>query len=133
LDIDNFKHIFNKINVPKLKPKFTGTQAKIDFDPIKIKVKCSSSNLTKIKLNFKRGNGSNHLMGMNDTYPRLKEELAVIMSYSTNQPKKSRKTINSLNLKPEDIGYSHELKVENTLFQSSAFLNTPRKTAYFGK
>ena len=72
-------------------------------------------------------------MGMNDTYPRLKEELAIIMPYSTNQPKKSGKTINSLNLKSEDIGYSHELKEENTLFQSSAFLNTPRKTAYFGK
>jgi hypothetical protein len=131
--------------MPKLKPKFNGTQAKIDFEPIKIKIKCNNSSLTKIKLNFKRGMGSNHLMGMNDTCPRLKEELAIIknivpnhnkssiMTYSTNQPKKSRKTINSLNLKSEDISYSHELNQENTLFQSSAFLNTPRKTAYFGK
>lgn len=89
--------------------------------------------------------GSNHLMGMNDTCPKLKEELAIIkntvpnhnksfiVSYSTNQPKKSIKSINSLNLKSEDISYSHELNEENTLFQSSGFLNTPRKTAYFGK
>lgn len=89
--------------------------------------------------------GSNRLKGLNDTCPKLKEDLARIRSiapninkssmasYSTNQPMKSSKRVKLLSLNSEDIDYNNESTEVNSLFVNSTSFECPRQTAYFGR
>lgn len=145
LEINNVRQLWEKDNTPKIKSKLNGTQVKINYEPIKIKVRYKNLNLNKIKHKFKRGTGSNRLMGLNDTCPRLKEDLvgirgttsnvnkSTMASYSTNQPNKSSKRVKLLRLNSEDIYHSNESAEVNSIFVNSTSFECPRQTAYFGK
>ena len=147
--VNILQQLCSKDDTPKTIAPFNSIKDKIQYEPIKIKVRYKNVSLNRIKLKFRKSSNKKDLNEIHidsenrDSFWSENSNIVKNMLSNLNMSKlanyQTHDSVNKYNLvmyNSEKIKCDNFWKNENqnqSMFNMNNYLGTPRQTAYFGK